>query len=158
MDAFDAAVALVLDEEGGYGVDRHDPGGATKFGISARAYPSLDIASLTRGQAKAIYRRDYWDRHRCGEMPWGWAVAVFDGAVNQGDAVAMAQRALRIVADGLAGPATLGAMAAARDDDLAMFFALRAERYVRERDFAVFGHGWMKRLFRVAFAGARPLA
>lgn len=65
---FEKAVAFVLRHEGGYTNDNRDPGGETKFGISKRAYPSLDIKNLTEEQAKVIYRRDYWDRAGCGDL------------------------------------------------------------------------------------------
>ncbi len=111
MDRFDAAFAIIVGEEGGYARDPADPGGETKFGISRRAYPSLDIAALTLDDAKAIYRRDYWDRYRCREMPWRWALAVFDTAINQGGGVRWAQLAMSAVADGAVGPQTLALMA-----------------------------------------------
>ena len=60
MSNFDRAFRFLIGEEGGYVNDPADPGGETKFGISKRAYPQLDIKSLTLDQAKAIYRRDYW--------------------------------------------------------------------------------------------------
>lgn len=43
-----------------------------------------------------IYRRDYWDAARCGQLPPFLAVAVFEKAVNQGvrTAVMMLQEAL----------------------------------------------------------------
>jgi len=37
-----------------------DAGGGTKFGISKRSYPLLDIAHLTRDDAVKIYYRDFW--------------------------------------------------------------------------------------------------
>jgi lysozyme family protein len=57
---FDEAFDVLIGHEGGYVNHPGDPGGETKFGISKRAYPALDIKALTLGQAKAIYRRDYW--------------------------------------------------------------------------------------------------
>ncbi len=54
---------LINNWEGGYVIDPSDPGGMTKFGISKRAYPKLDIASLTRDEAVAIYYRDYWQKY-----------------------------------------------------------------------------------------------
>jgi lysozyme family protein len=156
MELFDAAFAIVVGEEGGYVGDPADPGGETKFGISRRAYPSLDIAALTLDQAKAIYRRDYWDNHRCGEMPWRWALAVFDAAINQGEGVRWAQLALSAVEDGVAGAQTLTLMATAPDDDYRAFLALRAESYVRQSGFAAYGHGWLKRLFHIAAAAEHP--
>lgn len=38
----------------------HDAGGATKYGISQNAYPSLDISTITASTAKEITERDYW--------------------------------------------------------------------------------------------------
>ena len=158
MDAFGAAFAVIVGEEGGYARDPSDPGGETKFGISRRAYPSLDIAALTLDDAKAIYRHDYWERHRCCEMPWRWALALFDAAVNQGGGVRWAQFALSTVEDGAVGPETLLLMAKATDDDYRAFLALRGEAYARQPAFATFGHGWLKRLFRIAQAGEHPPA
>ncbi|MGH7091826.1 MAG: glycoside hydrolase family 108 protein [Stellaceae bacterium] len=155
MDAFDAAFAVVAALEGGFANEPDDPGGATRFGISKRAYPGLDIARLTLEDAKAIYRRDYWEAHRCGAMPWRWALAAFDGAVNQGAAaILLLQRALGLAEDGVVGPETLRLAAEANDDAFAEFLALRAERYAATAGFARFGRGWLKRLFRVTQAAA----
>ena len=44
MPIFEQAFAIVAGEEGGLCRDPGDPGGLTKFGISQRAYPGLDIA------------------------------------------------------------------------------------------------------------------
>lgn len=156
MDAFDAAFAIVIGEEGGLARDPADPGGETKFGISKGTYPSLDIAALTLDDAKAIYRSDYWDRHRCGEMPWRWALSLFDACINQGSGVRWAQLALSAVEDGAVGSQTLGLMAKAPDDDYRAFLALRVAAYARAREFSTFGHGWLKRLFRIAEAGEHP--
>jgi lysozyme family protein len=49
------AVEIVLEHEGGYSNARGDAGGETKFGISKREYPNVDIANLTRDDVIAIY-------------------------------------------------------------------------------------------------------
>ena len=152
MAAFDKAVSFVLDLEGGLSDDPADPGGLTKYGISRKAYPDLDIASLTLRQAKKIYRDDYWRACRCDALPTPVAFAVFDAAVNQGvrTATKTLQKVLRVRQDGAIGPLTL---AAARDADPASFvrdyLARRAERYAKLRTFSRFGYGWMRRLFGV---------
>ena len=156
MDCFETAVALIAGVEGGWARDPHDPGGETKFGISKRAYPALDIASLTIDQAKAIFRRDYWTPHGCAAMPWPWALAVFDGEVNQGGVVALAQDALGVAKDGVAGQATLRAMGLAPPDRFRAFLALRAMRYAAANDFARFGRGWLARLIHIAQAAEHP--
>ena len=58
--SFDLAIPIVLENEGGYVNDPADPGGETKYGISKRSYPALDIKNLTVEQATAIYLRDFW--------------------------------------------------------------------------------------------------
>jgi lysozyme family protein len=136
-DAFAAALAIVLAHEGGYQAMPDDPGNwtggkiglgmlrGTKFGISAAAYPTLDIAALTETDAAAIYRRDWWDRFGLARLPPALAGKLFDAAVNIGieNAVRSLQRALRavdvsggagrIAEDGKLGPATFAAASAA---------------------------------------------
>lgn len=84
MSDFDRAVSFVLAHEGGYVNDPADPGGETKYGISKRSYPYLDIPSLTVEQARTIYYRDYWEPSGAAELPMPLAAAVLDTAVNQG--------------------------------------------------------------------------
>ena len=78
----------------------------TKYGISAAAFPTLDIANLTLDTAKAIYRANYWNKIAGDEMPGPIAEAVFDCAVNQGTEAAaeMLQEALGVDADGIIRP------------------------------------------------------
>ena len=54
------AVKEVLKIEGGYVNNPNDRGGETKYGISKRAYPNVDIKNLTLDKAKQIYYNDYW--------------------------------------------------------------------------------------------------
>jgi lysozyme family protein len=152
---FDRAVALVLDAEGVFSDDPHDRGGATKYGISQRAYPGLDIRSLTRDQAIALYRGDYWDACRCGQMPWWAALTVFDAAVNQGPGVAAIamQRALGLVMDGVIGSKTLAAIAGADPaSGLALYLTERTLHYVAAADWPRYGRGWTRRLYHMQAA------
>ena len=84
MTNFDAAFSLVIGEEGGYTFDASDPGGETKYGLSKRANPSIDIKNLTLDQAKAIYRQKYWPTG-ADTWPWCEALLCFDTAVNGGN-------------------------------------------------------------------------
>lgn len=68
-----------------------DPGGLTKFGISQRSYPDLDIASITLDQAKALYKRDYWDVINGHQFSKGLAL-LLDCAINQGPTTAIKLR------------------------------------------------------------------
>lgn len=81
---FDKALNFVLRWEGGYVNDPHDPGGETKFGISKRSFPDLNIKDLTREQAADIYRRDYWNIFACDTRDYPTGLVIFDSAVNCG--------------------------------------------------------------------------
>lgn len=155
---FEAAVAIVLELEGGdqFVDDARDPGGATRWGISQAAYPHLNIRELTEAQAREIYRRDYWDKVGCDFLPERIRLAVFDCAVNQGVgmAVVLLQRALEVKDDGVLGPVTMREIRRQRPRRiLAAYLVQRALHYIRNRNFAVFGRGWLTRLFEVALAG-----
>jgi lysozyme family protein len=93
-------------------LDPDDPGGFTKWGISKRRFPKVDVPALTRAQAEALYRQHYWDELRCGEMPAGVALALFDYAVPCGPprAARALQRAVGAEIDGRVGPKTLQAL------------------------------------------------
>jgi lysozyme family protein len=149
---FDKCVAHILKAEGGYVNDPRDPGGETKYGISKRAYPEVDIASLTLDQAKAIYERDYWNPVQGDEVAWPLCLFVFDSAVNQGThaAIRMMQKALGTSDDGILGPETLRLAAVARQWHAAKFMALRARRYATTANADAFGEGWLIRLFTIA--------
>ena len=132
MSNFEAAFEIVVGVEGGYVNDPDDPGGETKYGISKRMYPSLDIANLTREQAQSIYLQDYWNRCKCDTLSWEWALCLFDCAVNQGPGAASALKATSATASD--------------------FMAERARRYALNPSFATYGLGWMRRLFTISKA------
>ena len=105
-------IKMVLKHEGGYVNHPSDPGGETKYGISKRAYPDVDIAGLTEEDAEEIYRDDYWCRIKGDDLPAGVACVVMDYAVNSG--ISRASKALQAACgikngDGIIGPHTLSA-------------------------------------------------
>ncbi len=130
---FEQAVAEVLAWEGGFVNDPHDPGGATKYGISQRQYPDLQIHTLTVADAVALYHRDWWTRYGYGQLPHPCVAArLFCFAVNMGPQAAhrCLQRALRATGvrvreDGALGPQTLAACA--QVSEAALLAALRSE-------------------------------
>jgi len=60
MARLEKAMPVIFEHEGGYVNDPDDPGGETKYGISKRAHPAVDIKSLTKDEATEIYDCDYW--------------------------------------------------------------------------------------------------
>jgi lysozyme family protein len=161
MDRFDEFIERLLEHEGGYSADRTDPGNwtggqvgvgvlkGTKFGIAANTYPDLDIANLTREQAKAIYRRDFWQAARCDLMRPAIAFQLLDGAVNSGirRAAMWLQEAAGATVDGAIGPKTLGAVQATDHNDLCFrFLASRLEFMTGLRNWGQHGKGWARRI------------
>ena len=151
MGQFTRCIDLILPEEGNLSNHRRDPGGLTRYGISQRSYPDIDIERLTLNQAKEIYLRDYWNPIHGDLLPDGVDVLMLDCAINQGvkAAIRLLQEALNLPQDGIIGPRTLDYAHAAGHDVLMPFCALRAWRYEINRNEDVFGKGWFLRLFRL---------
>ena len=85
IENFDKAFIAVIGFEGTVSEQvTGDKGGLTKFGISQRSYPNLDIANLTLDDAKKIYQRDYWQAMHCDALDWPLDLVVFDSSVNCG--------------------------------------------------------------------------
>lgn len=148
MDKFTTAVNLILDHEGGYSLDKLDPGGETKYGISKRAYPNEDISGMTKDRAKQIYRRDYWNKVRGDSLPFPVSMVLFDIAVNMGvkRSIEMLQRAASVKSDGVFGPATEAALAPLSSAYLAESLTTqRLQYYASLPTFSRFGNGWMRR-------------
>ena len=128
MSYFDSAFQIVVGLEGGFVDDPRDPGGATCYGISQRAYPDLQISTLTLDQAKQIYLRDYWTPLAIDTAPWGVALLLFDCAVNQG--LSFAKTLPRSVTQ---------------------IAASRAMRYAANPNLQTYGRGWFLRLFTIFY-------
>jgi hypothetical protein len=75
------ALRFTIPHEGGYVDDPDDLGGETKWGISKKAHPELDIPKLTPEQAAEIYYREYWLPTGCEQMEPPMSTLVFDTAV-----------------------------------------------------------------------------
>lgn len=147
----------ILQAEGGYVNDPMDPGGETKYGISRKAYPTVDIKNLTLDKAKEIYRRDYWAACRCDDLPQRVALAVFDGAVNMGakTSIKILQVCLGVTPDGIIGPVTLSALGNQSEHRvLRNILAQRAVNYMKlilnNPTLWKFALGWMRRMFSLA--------
>ena len=131
---FTRAFSFIMKMEGGYVNDPHDPGGETKYGISKRSYPHLDIKNLGIMQAYAIYREDYWDAADCDNKPLDVRLAIFDCAVNQGVGAAL----------------SLWRKVQSRGESrLEYYMAERMLRYARLKTFKRYGRGWSRRCFEV---------
>lgn len=143
---FDEAFERLIGNEGGYSNDPADPGGETKFGISKRSYPDVDIAALTIDQAKAIYQRDFWSP--LGDAPAAVKFQAFDFAVNSGmqTAIRKLQTAVGVSDDGHWGPTSASALAAMDVSDVLMLYvAERLDFWRKLKNWPTFGAGWAGR-------------
>lgn len=139
----------ILGHEGGEVNDPADPGGHTKWGISQRSYPDLDIGSLTVEEAAAIYLRDYAVPLMLWRFEDGVAFQLFDFAVNSGPltAIKQLQQAIGVDDDGVIGQDTLDAIAARSESDLVMMvIAERLDYMASLRTWPDHGKGWVRRM------------
>ena len=133
MDNFNDIIEKVLQHEGGYVNDPNDLGGETKYGITKRFYPDLDIKNLTKDKAKEIYYEDYCLKNKVDKMPLHLQYIYFDMCINMGKrtAVKILQgscigKGKKIALDGGLGPNTI---AAVQDVELERVRAYRVKYY-----------------------------
>ena len=162
---FKKAFEELIGIEGGYVNDPTDPGGETKYGISKRSYPHLDIKNLTLGQAQEIYYRDFWkELHLDDILKYKIALELFDTGVNMGQGTAgeFLQEALNLMnrdqrnfpdlaVDGIVGPVTM--VAYRKVDDRILLKVLNGLQFRRYADICErkpsqekYFNGWMKRV------------
>lgn len=94
MADFEKSAKKLSVFEGGYSNDESDSGGESKYGISKKSYPELDIPNLTKEEAKEIYKRDFWDPLNLDFWPESnLSYNVFEFSVHSGNhrAVTMLQ-------------------------------------------------------------------
>lgn len=126
---FDRSFWFVMRHEGGSQVtdDPNDPGGLTKYGISQRSHPHLDIRNLNLESAKWIYELEYWKGSGADKLPWPLNLTVFDFAVNAGCLKSM----MTLTESG---------------GDFTKFQGLRKEYYQSLELFKTYGAGWINRV------------
>lgn len=150
---FDQAFTALLGNEGDYVNHPDDPGGATRWGITARVALKSgytgDMRDFPVEQAKKIAKTMYWDAVRADDLPERLRFDVFDAAYNHGpkQAVFFLQRALGVSVDGVVGPITLQ-RAQARDarSTCMRFNAERLDLYTVLPTWGAFGKGWARRV------------
>lgn len=155
---FPNALRLVLKHEGGFSKHPADPGGATMLGVTKRVWEAYtgdvvteaDMKRLTPEDVGPLYRRNYWDKCNCDELPGGLDYAVFDYAVNSGvmRACKVLQAALGVKTDGVIGPATIAAARAS--EGLIQRYCGERLRFLKALPhWPSFGKGWERRVREV---------
>ena len=120
----------------------------TKYGVSAAAFPSLDIANLSLEQARTIAKTKYWDAFNGDSLLPAVALVVFDFAFNAGvhEAVVILQRVLGVTEDGDCGPETQAAANCTEPKALIRRYTeARIAFYAKLPGWPLYGRGWAKR-------------
>lgn len=150
---FNRAFTRVIEHEKGYVEHPDDPGGETNWGITvavARANNYTGpMKNLPLSLARAIYKKDYWDRAKADQYHPAIGFQLFDAAVNHGvvAAIKMLQRAVGVKDDGIVGPVTLSAILAHEPHEVSMrFLSERLYFYTDIRHWSTFGKGWARRV------------
>lgn len=153
---------MISRYEGGYGWDRNDPGGPTKFGITCfdlaeHRHQTMDsmarwaplVRAMTLTEADTIYAEKYATACQFNELGTGKDCVVFDFGVNSGSsrAIKYAQQVVGVAVDGILGPVTLKAI----NNDVAMTFInrlcdARLSFLKRLPIWSSFGRGWTARI------------
>jgi lysozyme family protein len=162
---FEKAFIELIGIEGGYVNDPTDRGGETKYGISKRSYPNLDIRNLSLQDAKEIYYGDYWKSNGLDNIiNYEVALELFDTGVNMGVGIAsrFLQEALNLMnrngqnfrdlkVDGQIGPATISAYR--KVDDRILLKVLNGLQFERYKSICEknprqekYFNGWMRRV------------
>lgn len=150
MKRFDRFIKIIFINEGGSKIV-NDSGGATKWGISKKAHPDIDIERLTQKEAKEIYYRDYYLKINADKIKEGMlALQFFDMAVNAGvkQASKLLQRLVGVKADGIIGPISLKAINSKKK----LAFSYMEERFKYysklSNQYPQYQRGWILRIFR----------
>lgn len=166
-DRFQKLHAFVKRWEGGFVNHPRDNGKATNMGITMATLAAHrgtevtvdDVRTLTRAEADAILKANYYTVCRCGEMPERVAMVVYNGAVLHGPkrSVTFLQRAINSMGlkvdgepleeDGILGRLTMAAVSKVDPSFTATAYMDQQDAYFRQHeDFDVFGNGWLNRL------------
>ena len=85
---YQKCLETILHHEGGYVNHPKDPGGETNLGVTKRVYEEWggkkDMKDLLVEDVAPIYKKNYWDRMKCDQLPSGLDLCVFDFGVNAG--------------------------------------------------------------------------
>lgn len=159
---YDAAMVRVYNDEGGFGIDPLDPGGATTLGITiidARKYAAefgwivgrqvtvQDMKVMPKWFAAKVYRKHYADPMRYDELPAGFDYSVLDAAINSGvgRAPVWAGKALGITAKSINDVVAPANAAKDKVGIIQKYWSARLAFLHGLRTWSHFGGGWGRR-------------
>lgn len=153
---YDKCLTMLLKHEGGFVDHPKDPGGMTNLGVTKAVYDKwigresteAEMRGLTQDDVAPIYKKNYWDRCKCDQLPSGADWSVFDWAVNSGTGRASKamQKIVGAKQDGAIGPKTLQMIANEKAEFLVeRMYDQRQSFYEKLNTFETFGRGWTRR-------------
>lgn len=147
---FDIFIDYILRRwENRYTNDPDDPGGETRWGITKKDYPKLDIKNLRREVAIEIFWTDYWIRSKCYLLPLSIQFVHFGGVINFGvyGQTVVLQRAAGVRMDGVLGPITLAASQRVTPKQILDSQVIRYRGIIEDRPRSIkYWDGWMNRI------------
>ena len=153
---FETALEMLLEHEGGYVNHPKDPGGETNLGVTKRTWAKWLGRDINKGEMKELtpedvaelYKKEYWDRLKCDNLPTGLDFFCFDWGVNSGTgrSAKALQRIISVAQDGAIGPKTLRALEDHNAKEVVdLMHSRRQEFYENLTTFETFGKGWTRR-------------
>lgn len=153
---FETALEMLLEHEGGYVNHPKDPGGETNLGVTKRTWAKWLGRDINEGEMKELtfedvaelYKKEYWDRLKCDNLPTGLDFFCFDWGVNSGTgrSAKALQRIISVAQDGAIGPKTLRALEDHNAKEVVdLMHSRRQEFYENLTTFETFGKGWTRR-------------
>lgn len=149
----------IYGHEGGY-VNRplnEDPGGETKWGISKRTYPKLNIKDITLEEAEEIYKKDYIAPFIELGFPPGLVFQLVDFAIHSSvqTAIKCLQFELGLPVDGVIGRRTKAVVQSKTDSDLVMLILAARLDYMSDlKNWLYNSKGWARRIAKNLRYGA----
>jgi len=157
INNWESSLEKILHHEGGYVNHPKDPGGETNLGVTKRVYEEWggekDMKDLLVEDVNPIYKKNYWDKCKCDDLPNGLDLCVFDFGVNAGPgrAAKFLQRMIGTTVDGGIGPNTLKAVETYVEETgletaIENYQSARQSYYEELSTFDTFGRGWTRRV------------
>ncbi len=153
---------MISRYEGGYGWNRNDPGGPTKYGItcydlaqhrhqhmtSMSAWASI-VRAMTLTEADTIYAEKYATACAFNDLRTGCDCVVLDFGVNSGPlrSAKYSQHIVGVAQDGIIGPVTVRAINAYISADFINRLCDARMQFLRQLGiWGTFGKGWTSRI------------
>ncbi len=152
-------LSRVFGHEGGYSNrnPEDDPGGETRWGISKRSYPDLDIKNLTKEAAVSIYKNDFLLPILKDNIKDGVIYQLLDFGVHSGisRAIKELQKIVGVKPDGVIGPITQAAINRHSESDLIQLILSARLYYLTSlSNWPSNSRGWARRIARNLYHGA----